>query len=87
MKVRQIVTLKGWENGNGYTYSTCYEDKIIDIAPNELEREMDWSWWDVSKNTADKDTEIIVEYFPKNYDPLENKVDPLARWSTWESEI
>ena len=100
MKVRQIITIRGWVHGSGWSYCECYDDgdEIIDISPADLDSKMDFSWWevdDITKEEAEEaynvaDTLITVEYFPVDIDFDEISLDdaePLARWEKWESEI
>ena len=41
LKVREVITLKGWEDGSGWSYSQCYSDKVVDITESDL-KEIDW---------------------------------------------
>ena len=86
--VREIVTLKGWVDGSGWSYTTCYSDQVIDVPQTSLlpGADMDWSWWydDEGERPEDEDVRIIVEW----YDPFGDEDSaPLASWETWASEI
>ena len=89
MKVREIITLKGWVNGSGWSYTTCYGDEIIDISagtPDEIkDMGIDWSWWDAGEAHDGGDTEITVRYYDVDADPDEDA--PIGEWSTWESDL
>ena len=99
MKVRQVISISGWVEGSGWSYSDSYDcEDIIEITPADLDSEMDFSWWEVDDITEEEakeaydeeDTQIIVEYFPVDIDFDEISLDdaePLARWEKWESEI
>lgn len=77
MKVREIITLRGWQDGSGWSYKETYSDKIVEIAdPNSI----DWSWWESQTMRAGEDIKIIVEFYS-----LEG--EPIAKHETWVSEI
>lgn len=85
MKVREIITLDGWVDGGGWSYSTCYSDSIIDIG-DILPDNMDWDWWEVAdEQQQGGDTKITVEYYAVDAAPGED--DPLSTYSTWESDL
>lgn len=87
MKVREIVTIKGWVNSSGWSYSQTYSDKIVEVPDDFTEGEMDWSWWDVSDPVEGEDIEITVAYYREDYDPMFDSGEPLVSWSIWESEL
>ena len=89
MKVKEIITIKGWVDGSGWQFSQCYSDQVIDV-PEDLTTpgaEMDWSWWELNSRVKGEDTEITVAYYRPDYDPMFDEDEPLAEWSIWESEL
>jgi hypothetical protein len=85
--VREVITLKGWVDGSGWSYSQVYSDKIIDITEGDL-KEIDWDWYDTdSDNPPSKgtDTQIIVDFYAEDADIGEDT--PLASHTKWASEI
>ena len=36
MKVREIITLKGWVENSGWSYESDYEDHIIEITEDDV---------------------------------------------------
>lgn len=90
MKVREIITIKGWEEGSGFSYEQTYSNQIKEITEEQMKGQIDWHWW--IENTEEKsdenvDTKITVEYYAEDYDPLFDDEKPLASFSIWESEI
>ena len=81
MKVREVITLAGWQNGSGWTYQDCYEDHIIDI--DSIPKSADWDWWDTDGDepNEDGDVKITIEYFAADYDK------PLATFSVWQNDL
>ena len=62
LKVREVITLKGWVDGSGWSYNQVYSDKIIDITEGDLDA-IDWDWYETDSNnppTEGYDTKIIV---------------------------
>jgi hypothetical protein len=85
LKVREVITLKGWVNGSGWSYSEVYSDQVIDIAESAL-HEIDWDWWDADNPPSEgEDTLIVVDLYAEDADISEDK--PLASYSKWVSEI
>ena len=83
MKVREIITIKCWQDGSGYQYTETYGDKIIDIPESY---DPDWSWWECEDRPDDQDIEITVAFYPADCDDISD-VEPLSSWSVWESEL
>ena len=84
-KVREIITLKGWVEGSGWSDSQCYGDSIIETTSVDG---IDWDWWETDADippSEETDTEIIVDYYAEDADIDEDK--PLASYSKWASEI
>jgi hypothetical protein len=87
MKVREVITLKGWVKGSGWSYNQVYSDQMIDITESDL-KEIDWDWYEIDINnppTEDEDTKIIVKLYAEGADINEDK--PLASHTIWASEI
>jgi len=87
LKVREVITLKGWVDGSGWSYSQVYSDKIIDITEGDL-KSIDWDWYETDSDNppADgEDTEIIVEFYAEDAEPGYD--EPLASYSKWESDL
>ena len=89
MKVKEIITIKGWVDGSGWQFSQCYSDQVIDVSEDLIApgAEMDWSWWETNELSGGEDTEITVAYYRPDYDPMFDEDEPLAEWSIWESEL
>lgn len=88
MKIREVINIKGWVDGSGWSYSQCYSDSIQEVPDGMLtpDAEMDWSWWQFNSREKGRDTEIIVSYYATDVDDITD-VEPLAEWSIWESEL
>lgn len=87
MKVRQIITLKGWINGSGWSYEQKYDDQVIEVDENELEV-VEWDWYETGEDNPEDsgcDTEIIVKYYAEDADITED--EPLTTHKTWESDL
>ena len=87
MKVREVITLKGWVEGSGWSYSQVYSDQVIDITEDDL-KSIDWDWWEIDSNnppTEDEDTKITVDLYAVDANIYEDK--PLASHTIWASEI
>ena len=85
IKVREIITLKGWATGSGWSYDQCYNDSIINVTGIEG---IDWDWYKTNEDdppTEGEDTKIVVEFYAANADI--NEDEPLASHSKWVSEI
>lgn len=88
MKVMEIITLKGWTDGSGYSYSETYESNELDLTEEELYAEMDWGWWEVAEwRPEGEDVEIVVEYFAQDENGDYDYDHPIHTESIWESEI
>ena len=86
-KVREVITLKGWVEGSGWSYNQCYGDEIIEIVKDDLQS-IDWDWYEIDSEyppTEDEDTKIIVDLYGIDADIDED--EPLASYSKWASEI
>lgn len=84
MKVREVITIKGWVDGSGWSYSQCIGDDIIEI--DDIPDIFDWSWWETGEKPAvGGNTKIIVEYYAPDADTAED--EPLATYATWESDL
>jgi len=87
MKVRQIITLKGWVNGSGWTYEQIYDNQVIEVDANKIEV-MDWTWWETDEENPPSeggDTQIVVKFYAVDADVDED--EPLATHKAWVSEI
>ena len=87
IKVRQIITLKHWQNGSGWSYEEDYGNEIIEIQESDL-NSIDWDWWVTYEEfppREDIDTLIIVDFYAEDADIDEDM--PLATHSKWASEI
>ncbi len=85
LKVREVITLKGWVDGSGWSYSQCYGDSIIETTSVDY---IDWDWWETDADNPPSegvDIEITVDYYAEGADTVEDK--PLASHSKWASEI
>jgi hypothetical protein len=87
LKVREVITLKGWVDGSGWSYNQVYSDKIIDITEGDL-KEIDWDWHDTDSDNPPAegdDTKIIIDLYAIDADIDEDK--PLASFEKWASEL
>ena len=87
LKVREVITLKGWVDGSGWSFSQVYSDKLVDITEGDL-KSIDWDWYDTDSDNPPAeghDTKIIVDLFAEDADISED--EPLASFEKWESEI
>lgn len=85
IKVREVITLKGWQDGSGWSYNQCYSDSIIQVTGTDS---MDWDWYETDEDypMADgEDIEITVDFYAEDADIDDDK--PLASYSKWASEI
>ena len=87
LKVREVITLREWIKGSGWSYSQVYSDQVIDITADDL-KSIDWDWWEIDSNnppTEDDDTKIAVDLYAVDANIYEDK--PLASHTIWASEI
>ena len=85
LKVREVITLKGWVDGSGWSYSQVYSDQVIDITEEAL-KSIDWDWWEIDNPPSEgEDTQIVVELFAADADIAVDK--PLATHEKWASDI
>lgn len=90
MKVRQIITLKGWVEGSGWSYwsySQVYDDQVVEIDAADI-NSMNWDWWETDADdppAEDEDIKIIVDLYAEDADI--DKDTPLASHTKWASEI
>jgi len=85
LKVREVITLKGWVNGSGWGYSEVYSDRVIDITEDDL-KSVDWDWWEIDNPPSEgEDTLITVALYPVDANIYEDA--PLASHEIWASEI
>lgn len=87
LKVREVITVKGWIDGSGWSYQETHADQIINIGTEQLNQPMDWSWWETDEveQTEGEDTKIIVRYYNPDDDP--DEAEPIAEFETWESDL
>ena len=70
MKVREIITIKGWQDGSGWSYDQCTSDDIIDIGDN-IPESIEWDWWELPEaRDESEDVKITVEYFAADATPV-----------------
>ena len=87
IKVRQIITLKHWVIGSGWSCEECYGDEIIEIQESDL-NSIGWDWWatfEENPPSEETDTQIIVDFYAEDADIYED--EPLASHSKWASKI
>jgi len=88
LRVREVITLNGWVDGSGWSYSQVFSDKIIDITEDDL-KEIDWDWWEIDADnppSEERDTQIIVAfYYIEDADIDEYTL--LTIHTKWASEI
>lgn len=82
MRIREIITLEGWVNGQGWSYESCYKDESREVTEDELTAMLEtneWGWWEKEAREGE-DIKITVRL----YDEDENL---LKESSTWESAL
>lgn len=87
LKVREVITLKGWLEGSGWSYSQVYSDKVIDITEGDL-KSIDWDWYETDAENPPEDgedTKIIVDLYAVDASIDEDK--PLATHAKWASDL
>lgn len=88
-KVREVISLRGWVDGSGWSYTQTYSDNIVDVPKVPMTAgEYDWSWYELPEDYSDEsieDTKIIVEFYPEDAEPGYD--EPLAKISKWESDL
>ena len=87
LKVREVITLKGWLENSGWSYETDYEDHIIEIPEDDVSNaEYEWDWVEPGQPNGEEDTQIVVKWYPEDCgDP--DDAEPIAIFSKWMSEI
>lgn len=88
-KVREVISLRGWVDGSGWSYTETYSDDIVDVADVPMKaEEYDWSWYETPEEDPDDngvDTKIIVEFYDEDAEPGYD--EPIVTFSKWESEL
>lgn len=80
-RVRVIVEIKKWVDGDGYLYTQTYLDEETDVLDLES---CDFGFWEPEKLSEGEDLEVIVSYYELDDEELEN---PLSTFSKWNSEF
>lgn len=87
MKVMEKITLNHWVNGSGWSHSEDFAANELDLTQEEINAEMDWSWWEADEMPDGEDIEIVVEYFAQDDDGDYDYDHPIHTDSIWASEI
>lgn len=87
MKVREVITMKGWVENSGWSYESDYEDHIIEITEDDVcDFGYGWDWVGAVRPREGEDTQIVVKWYPEDCgDP--DDAEPIAIFSKWFSEI
>jgi len=78
---QEIITIKGWVNGGGWSYVQTYECNMVEKIPESLEVS---DVWEAEEKQDEGDTQIIVTYYNTNDENLEK---PLKEFKFWESDL
>jgi hypothetical protein len=90
-KYRQVITLSGWQNGSGTSYTQCYGNDVGDFCklPTTAD-DADWSWWNTDGKEVDEcgDTQITVAYYDASVAEDEtDDAEPIVTVSKWENDL
>lgn len=78
---QEIITIKGWEDGSGWSYEQVYNTQIVEKIPESLEVSDVWS---ADEKQDGGDTKISVLYYAVEDENLENL---LKEFNFWESDL
>lgn len=84
--VRAVIIENGWVDGSGWSYSTLYDNSVIEVdLPGDTEGEPDWGFLDDLKPLPEgEDIKWEVKWYELDDEELERS---FATWETWQSEI
>ncbi len=88
MKVREVIKIAGWVDGNGWTYKQKIFDEVVEIG-DSIPDEIEWDWYDLPDDYEPRDLEdtlITVEYYDEDAD-LSDYPKPLTTYNVWESVL
>lgn len=87
MRVREVITFKGWVEGSGWSYESDYEERIIEIPGDKVgDFVYDWDWVEPSYLRKNEDTKIVVKWYLEDCEDIDD-AEPIAVFSKWLSEI
>ena len=78
---QEVITIKGWVDGSGWSYEQEYNRGMVDEIPGELKVS---DVWEAEEAQDGKDTQIIVSYY--NEDDEDCK-EAIKTFKFWESEL
>ena len=78
---QEIITIKGWVNGSGWSYEQTYECNTVEEIPESLGVD---DVWEAEEKQEEGDTQIVVTYYNADDEELEN---PLKEFKFWESDL
>ena len=78
---QEIITIKGWVNGSGWSYEQVYECNTVEEIPESLDVN---DVWEAEEKQNGGDTQIIVTYYNSDDEELEK---PLKEFKFWESDL
>ena len=78
---QEVITIKGWVDGSGWSYEQEYNRGMVDEIPEELKV---GDVWQAEEAQDGKDTQIIVSYYDESDEDCE---DPIKTFKFWESEL
>lgn len=87
MKVQEIITVKGWKEGSGWTYNQTIRAETIDIPEEDIKGPIDWDWYELNEEDTyeNEDTEVKVEFYAEDAEIGQD--EPLATHSIWASKL
>ncbi len=80
-KYLEVIVIKGWADGSGWSYEQDYETNMVDEIPESLSVS---DVWNADGKQEDSDTRIIVSYYSADDDELES---PIKVFRFWESDL
>lgn len=78
---QEVIKLKGWVDGSGWSYEQVYNIQLVEEIPESLEVS---DVWEAEQKQDGGDTQIIVSYCAEDDEDRENV---LKEFKFWESEL
>jgi len=78
---QEVIKLKGWVDGSGWSYEQVYNRQMVEEIPESLEVS---DVWEAEQKQDGGDTQIIVSYYAENDEGCENVLKEFKFWETEE---
>jgi len=78
---QEVITIKGWVDGSGWSYEQVHNRQTVDEIPESLSVSDVWS---ADEKAVGEDTQITVSYYAIDDDDEEK---PLKEFKFWESDL